>query len=150
MTNIKWTMIAGKFDPIHSGHIDHIKKAAALGHPLLIVTHMDKVVAANSKKGYCCTTLADRVCLLQGYLNLRGIKGDVIMAADEDGTVAKTILYYMPTIFAKGGDRSPSNMPANEIAACREVGCQIVYGIGDLKFSSSTIMQQEQEEGEKR
>jgi cytidyltransferase-like protein len=40
--------IAGKFDPVHEGHIDHIVKAAKLGDYLYIITHTDHVVVSHS------------------------------------------------------------------------------------------------------
>ena len=47
-------MIAGKFDPLHDGHLDHILKAGKLGM-LIIVTHPDSIVVATSKSGEAVT-----------------------------------------------------------------------------------------------
>jgi cytidyltransferase-like protein len=47
---MKTVMVAGKFDPLHEGHIDHIRKAAKLGK-LLVITHTDEVI--KKLKGRC-------------------------------------------------------------------------------------------------
>ena len=129
-------MVAGKFDPIHSGHIDHIKKARALGDKLIVITHRDDAVARCSKSGVCQIPLNDRMSVLG---ELRSVD-EVMVAIDTDGTVAETIRYLKPNIFAKGGDRrSDADMPLKEIEACREVGCRIVYGIGGQLNESSKL-----------
>jgi hypothetical protein len=44
-------------------------------------------------------------------------------------------------IFAKGGDRTPTNMPQNELDICDRLGIEIVYGCGDLVNSSSNLVE---------
>ena len=65
---------------------------------------------------------------------------------DCDGTVAKAL--YMirmkypddEIIFAKGGDRTPENMPKNELEACTKLNIKIVYGIGNKPIHSSDLV----------
>jgi len=132
--------ICGKFDPIHDGHIDHIRKASKLGDYLIIITHVDDIVAKTSKKGVCSIPLETRKLLLEGLLMVLGINGEVVVSVDTDGTVTETLREIRPDILAKGGDRIITNMPGNEVSACEEIGCEIVYGVGDLLNSSSDIM----------
>lgn len=44
-------LIAGGFDPIHSGHIDHITKARGLGDELIVILQTDENLL--KKKGWC-------------------------------------------------------------------------------------------------
>jgi cytidyltransferase-like protein len=132
--------VAGKFDPVHEGHIDHIVKAASLGDYLYIITHEDHVVASVSGKGFCAVPLKARLSILEAIMRYHGIKGEVVVANSPDGTCANTLERIRPNIFAKGGDRSAGNMPPNEIEVCDQIGCRIVYGAGDLLNSSSKIM----------
>ena len=136
--------ICGKFDPIHDGHIDHIVKASKLGSYLIIITHIDDIVAKTSKKGICSVPLAARKLLLEGLLMVLGIDGEVVVSVDIDGTVTKTIKLFKPDIFARGGDRILGDIPDDEVAACEEIDCKIVYGVGDLLNSSSKIIQGEE------
>jgi len=132
----KVVCVAGKFDPLHRGHIDHLKKASTLGDKLVVITHPDDVIARVSRKGYCLLPLADRVAVLDAikYVN------QVVVSIDGDGGCAETLRLIKPDIFAKGGDRTPDNMPNKEIKACEEIGCRIVYGIGDLLNSSTGLV----------
>ncbi len=131
-------LIAGKFDGKHEGHDDHIVKARKLGHILIAATHRDEIVAKVSKKGFCYRTLNKRVADLYS----RPEVSLVVVARDEDGTVAETLRILKPHIFAKGGDRTADNMPQSELDVCKEIGCEIRYGIGDLLNSSSSIAKQ--------
>ncbi len=142
MQNKVVVAICGKFDPIHNGHIDHIMKASKLGDYLLIITHTDDKVAQTSAKGICAVPLWARKLLLEGLMLRLGIDGEVVLSIDEDGTVTETVKKYRPNKLAKGGDRIPTNMPEKEVNACKEVGCEIVYGVGDLLNSSSKIVRQ--------
>lgn len=125
-------------DPVHDGHWDHIKKAYALGNWLYIITHPDSTLA--KKKGLHFVSLETRMAVLEGLLLRLGGKGVVIVAVDEDGTVAKTLEILKPTVFAKGGDRTAGTMPQSELEVCEKIGCEVRYGVGDLLNSSSRIM----------
>lgn len=130
--------IAGKFDPLHEGHIDHIKKASKLGDCLIAITHRDEIVAKHSKKGLCYKPLVERMVALYEYPEIDMV---IIAGNDKDGTVTNALRTIKPDIFAKGGDRTPDNMPAGEIKVCEELGIKIVYGVGDLLNSSSDLVE---------
>lgn len=134
---LKTVMVAGKFDPLHDFHILHIQKASALGNYLYVVTHSDEVL--KKIKGRVNIPLWARVDTIRALLSFYGIKGTAICSIDEDGTVVKTLEYLRPTIFAKGGDRTPDNMPNLEVEVCKRIGCEIVYGVGETGNSSSKI-----------
>jgi cytidyltransferase-like protein len=137
---MKRVFIAGGFDPIHAGHIDHIIKASSLGDELLVILQNDDNLI--NKKGYRLVPYHDR------YAVLNAIKyvGRVVSNIDEDGTCAKTIEYIVKSnvkldIFAKGGDRTSENMPQNELDICKRLGIEIAYGCGDLLNSSSNLVE---------
>ncbi len=125
--------IAGGFDPIHKGHIDHIRKASELGELTVIIATDEQLIR---KKGYRLLPFEDRIVVVS---NICGVV-HAIPSIDTDGTVSETLRMIKPNIFAKGGDRTPDNMPQNELAVCAEIGCDVVYGVGDLLNSSSRIV----------
>jgi len=133
-------MIAGCFDPVHEGHIEHIIQASKLGDVLYIVTHPDDIVARV--KGKCFIPLHYRIMILRGLVGYLALNASVWVACSIDGTVTETLKALKPNIFAKGGDRTPDNMPESEIEACKEVGCEIRYGIGKQLNSSSRIKEE--------
>lgn len=132
---MKTVLIAGYFDPLHDGHLNHILKAAKLGDFLYIVTHTDSCTERIKKSRY--TTLTFRHFILRAILKELSIPGRILVT--DDSSVANMIGRFKPNIFAKGGDRQPENMPKSELETCEEVNCQIIYGIGDLLNSSSEI-----------
>jgi len=132
--------IAGSFSIVHEGHIDHIQKAYKLGNWLIIITHKDRII--KKYKGIRPVTLNARIAILKGLISSLGGLGEVIVARDTDGTVTKTLREIKPDIFAKGGDRNDGNMPQSEIDVCKEIGCEIRYGVGDLLNSSTKIWRQ--------
>ncbi|MEE9399267.1 MAG: adenylyltransferase/cytidyltransferase family protein [Dehalococcoidales bacterium] len=126
--------VAGGWDPIHIGHLRHFQKARKLGDYLIVFVSTDKDMIR--KKGYCFMPLEDRMGILREFRCV----DEVIATIDKDGTQAKTLRMVRPNIFAKGGDRTPDNMPANEIETCKEIGCEIVYGVGKQLNSSSKLV----------
>lgn len=128
-------MIAGGFDPLHSGHLDHIERASALarGGRLLVVLQSDANLVA--KKGYCLLPYSERRAVLRA---LRWPL-EIVPNVDDDGTVNASLALYRPDRYVKGGDRTAQNMAPGEIETCRRLGIELVYGAGDLLGSSSAL-----------
>jgi bifunctional ADP-heptose synthase (sugar kinase/adenylyltransferase) len=98
------------------------------------VTHPDEIIDKYKNDG-CLLPLKTRGVLLRAL----GCDDVLISTLDGDGTVAKTILALRPNVFVKDGDRNSSNVPATEIEACKQVGCEIVYLNNPKEASSSEI-----------
>lgn len=124
-------------DPFHDGHLQHIKKAMELGDYLIVLVSNDADMVR--KKGKCNIPLASRMEIVELILKGLGFPREVIETIDKDGTQAETLRVVKPDKFAKGGDRTPDNMPQNELDACQEIGCEIVYGVGEQLNQSSKV-----------
>jgi len=128
--------ITVSFDLLHPGHKDHIEKASKLGDQLIVM--VDSTHALMKKRGYELLGFEDRLALAQ-MVRWLNPDNEVVENIDTDGTCIETLRMVKPDIFAKGGDRTPDNMVQAEIDVCEEIGCEIVYGIGDLLGSSSRM-----------
>ena len=130
-------VVAGGFDPIHGGHIDHLEKAAKLkesGDKLVVIlAREDQLIA---KKGFSFYQSYETRRKIMASLNM---VDEVFRNIDTDTGCAETLKLLKPKFFVKGGDRTPDNMPVKEILACQEIGCTIVYGQGDLLDSSTKL-----------
>ena len=135
--SLKTVAITLSFDIFHEGHKDHIEKASKLGDKLIVIVDPTDLLLA--KKHYEAIPQSSRL-RLAGMVKWLNPNNEVVLSVDKDGTVAETLRLIKPTIFAKGGDRTPDNMPQNEIDMCKKIGCEIVYGIGDRLDSSQDII----------
>jgi len=125
-------MVSGHFDPLHIGHVQHIRAAKLLGNQLIVVLSTDEQCIA--KKGYCFMPFKERKGILEA---LRGVD-KVVLNIDKDNTSAESIRLYHPDIFAKGGDRNLASLPKSEVKICQELGIKIVFGTGGKKVQSSS------------
>lgn len=139
---MKIVLVSGGFDPLHSGHIDYLKSARALGDYLVVGLNSDKWLAR--KKGKHFMPLTERAAIIK---ELKCV--DEVFPFDEshdaDGTCVKFILDVLfresdsEIIFANGGDRTSENIPEMSIESPR---LSFAFGVGgeDKKNSSSWIL----------
>lgn len=137
-------LVSGYFDPLHRGHINYFREAKKFGDKLFVHIHRDECV--KRKKGYCFMPLVDRVAILR---SIKYVDNVWICNSNCDGTVVQALEMLKPDIFAKGGDREPSNMPKAELEICEKLGIKIVYGVGGSKIQSSSWLTEKLKE-EKR
>lgn len=124
------TVVAsGYFDPIHVGHIEYLEMAAKLGDKLIVIVNNDNQAAL--KKGAPFMTEGDRLKIVS---SLKCVD-EVFLSIDEDPTVCRSLQAVSPDIFAKGGDRFVDEIP--EATTCKEIGAEIVDGLG-MKIRSSS------------
>jgi len=131
-------VVSGGWDPLHDYHLDHIQEAKRLGDWLIVIANTDEFLIR--KKGFFYLPLLTRLRLLEEY----PFVDQVVVCIDRDQTVAETLRLIRPNIFAKGGDReSSSSMPQQEVDACKDIGCKIVYGVdrGERASSSSYLLE---------
>ncbi len=124
----------GGFDPIHIGHLNHLEEAKTLGDHLQVWLCTDEWLIR--KKKYCFLPYEHRKAVLEALPFV-----DEVVVQIDDGTqhCAKSIKTYRPDILAKGGPYYLGMIPQEEKDACKEEGCDIMFGVGGhLKEGSST------------
>jgi cytidyltransferase-like protein len=125
----KTVAVSGGFDPLHRGHIDHLKKARELGNKLIVILNKDQFLI--EKKGSIFMPYEDR----REILKLLGFVDDIFPCIDEDGTVCESLRQLKPNIFAKGGDWIGKEIPEKKV--CEELGIEVVVGVGkEIKSDS--------------
>lgn len=126
--------VSGGFDPVHIGHIRSVTEAKKLGDELVVIlTRDDQLIR---KKGYCFIPYEERKEIMESIVGVDRVVPNI----DDDITSNKSLEYYRPDIFAKGGDRTEDNMPEIEKVLCEKIGCRIVYGVGGAKIQSSSSL----------
>jgi D-beta-D-heptose 7-phosphate kinase/D-beta-D-heptose 1-phosphate adenosyltransferase len=126
-------LVSGFFDPVHRGHIAYFREAKRLGDWLVVATHRDE--CCIRKKGSCFMPLEDRIAILEA---IKYVDEVVVCEPGCYLTSCNFLLRVKPDIFAKGGDRTPKNMPKAELELCEKLDIKIVYGVGGEKIQSSS------------
>ena len=126
---MKIVVTSGYFDPLHVGHLECLELAKQLGDKLIVIVNSD--LQAKLKKGKSFMNEQDRMKII---LALKCVD-EVFLSIDKDKTQCESLRHLKPTIFAKGGDRTSTEIP--EAKVCNELGVDIVDSLGAKIRSSS-------------
>ena len=123
-------MVDGAFDPLHRGHIEYFRAAAALGVPLLANVASDRYVRTKHPP---LLPEDQRAAVIDA---IRYIDYTHVNQADTE-----TILRELrPRYYVKGKDWE-ARLPAEQMTICEEHGIEVVY-LDTVLDSSSRLLQQ--------
>ena len=122
-------MIDGGFDPLHAGHIEYMRAAAALGAPVLCNVSSDEWVA---RKHAPLLPQRDRVKVIDA------IRYVDYTHASSISTVA-VLRALRPRFYVKGADWG-GRLPNEEVAACEQLGIEPVF-LDTVLDSSTRILE---------
>lgn len=136
---MKIVLVSGGFDPIHSGHINYIKEAKALGDKIVVGVNSDAWL--TRKKGRPFMPSSERAEIVRALSMV-----DAVVAFEDDydldgsckNFIRDTLINYPDDtiIFANGGDRNNANIPEMSIDNER---LSFEFGIGgEHKANSSS------------
>jgi D-beta-D-heptose 7-phosphate kinase/D-beta-D-heptose 1-phosphate adenosyltransferase len=121
-------MVDGGFDPLHSGHVEYIRQAAALGLPVLCSVVGDHYVASKHPP----LLPAERRVLVLDALR------DVAHTYLNRGTTEEVLRELRPRFYVKGNDWE-GRLPESQVVACRELGIEIVF-VDTVRDSSQRLL----------
>jgi glycerol-3-phosphate cytidylyltransferase-like family protein len=121
------TMVDGGFAPLHPGHIEYFRAAAALGAPVLCSVSPDGWV---ERKHPVLLTQAERAEVIDA---IRYVDYTYLADTSTGGVLDRVC----PRSYAKGEDWR-GRLPAEEIELCERLGIEIVFL--DTVLSSSTAI----------
>lgn len=137
---MRLVVTSGYYNPLHVGHLECFRRARALGDCHLAIVNTDHQVMLKGSRPFM--NERDRLAIVAA---LRDVDR-AALSMDRDITQCETLKWvYLSNpnatiIFAKGGDRHAGEIP--EAAVCRELGIQIVDGLGDKIRASSQILRE--------
>lgn len=123
-------MVDGAFDPMHRGHIEYFRAAAALGLPLLCNVASDRYV---STKHAPLLPEDQRAAVVDA---IRYITYTHINRFDTEAILRE----LQPRYYVKGKDWE-GRLPPDQVAICRDCGIEVVY-LDTLFDSSSRLLKQ--------
>jgi len=134
----KIVAVSGYFDPPHPDHISYFREAKRLGAILVVILNTDEQLLLKRKgtplEGRIRYPFEDRAIIIN---ELKPVDV-VVRAIDKDTSIAETLRFIRPHIFAKGGDRTLDTLPQAEKDTAKEVGYEIVCNVGAEKTHSSS------------
>lgn len=108
-----------------------------LGDQLIVIVNNDHQVML--KKGAVLIPAKDRIAVVREL----SCVDFAVESIDEDRSVRKTLAMLHPHIFTNGGDQTNDSIPEAEV--CKQLGIQMIDGLGDKIESSSAIIQRAKE-----
>ena len=133
----KVVAVSGYFDPPTPTHLVYFQAARKLGDLLVVLLNNDDQLLMKREgtklEGRIRYPLTDRALILN---ELRTVDF-VVVSIDTGMGISETLKTVKPHIFAKGGDRNLTNLPEEETEVCREIGCEIVCGVGGGRSEKS-------------
>lgn len=136
---MKTVVVSGGFDPLHIGHVRLLQEARSLGDELLVIVNNDDWLMKFKNK----TPFMPEQERVEILLALECVDEVYLSMHDEDSTdrsVAEDLSILRPDVFANGGDRDPNidDVPTPEYEVCKELGIEMVWGVGGGKVQSSS------------
>jgi D-beta-D-heptose 7-phosphate kinase/D-beta-D-heptose 1-phosphate adenosyltransferase len=135
----KAIIVTGYFNPIHKGHLEYFNNAKDLADELFVIVNSDLQRALKDSKEF--QKEDERLFIVQ---NIKAVD-TAIISIDKDRTVCASIAAIFETYggqyqfgFANGGDQDNNSIP--EAPICKELGIQLIDGLGDKIQSSSWLL----------
>jgi len=135
----KAIIVSGYFNPIHKGHLEYFNNAKDLADELFVIVNSDFQRALKNSKEF--QKEDERLFIVQ---NIKAVD-KAIISIDKDRTVCDSIEIIFKTLgeqyqlgFANGGDQDNNSIP--EAPICKELGIQLIDGLGDKIQSSSWLL----------
>ena len=135
----KAIIVSGYFNPIHKGHLEYFNNAKAMADKLLVIVNNDLQRELKGSKEF--QKEDERLFIVQ---NIKAVD-KAFISIDEDRTVCASIQkiysdfgdkYHLG--FANGGDQNNDSIP--EVPVCKELGIDLIDGLGDKVQSSSWLL----------
>ena len=135
----KAIIVSGYFNPIHKGHLEYFNNAKALADELFVIVNSDLQRGLKGSKEF--QKEAERLFIVE---NIKAVN-KAIISIDTDRTVCASIKALFDTYgkdyqlgFANGGDQDNNSIP--EAPICKELGIELIDGLGDKIQSSSWLL----------
>ena len=135
----KAIIVSGYFNPLHKGHLELFEKAKAKGDALWVIVNSD--LQRELKKSKTFMDEDERLIIVKAI----GIVDKALVSIDKDKTQCASLSYLAKEygveydlFFANGGDQNNDSIP--EMSICKEVGIELIEGLGDKIQSSSWLL----------
>ena len=135
----KAIIVSGYFNPIHKGHLEYFNSAKSMADKLFVIVNSDLQRKLKGSKEFQDEN--ERLFIVQ---NIKSVD-KAFISIDQDRTVCESIKKIHSDFgskyklaFANGGDQNNNSIP--EVPICKELGVELIDGLGDKVQSSSWLL----------
>jgi len=135
----KAVIVSGYFNPIHKGHLEYFNNAKSMADKLFVIVNSDLQRELKGSKEFQDEN--ERLFIVQ---NIKSVD-KAFISIDKDRTVRESIRKIHSDFsseyqiaFANGGDQDNNSIP--EVPVCKELGIELIDGLGDKVQSSSWLL----------
>ena len=135
----KVIIVSGYFNPLHKGHLELFEKAKNKGDALWVIVNSDLQRELKGSKAFMDED--ERLIIVKAI----GIVDKALVSIDKDKTQCASLSYLAKEygadydlFFANGGDQNNDSIP--EVSICKEVGIELIEGLGNKIQSSSWLL----------
>ena len=135
----KAIIVSGYFNPLHKGHLEYFNNAKALCDELFVIVNNDHQRELKGSKAF--QDEEERLLIVS---NIKAVD-KAVLSVDQDRMVCESIRMLVTRYgedydlaFANGGDQNNETIP--EIPVCKELGIELIDGLGDKIQSSSWLL----------
>jgi len=135
----KAIIVSGYFNPIHKGHLELFEIAKGLGDMLIVIVNSDLQRFLKGSKEF--QKEDERLLIVKSICYVDW----AMISIDKDKTQVESLKevfgIYKDThdlSFANGGDQNNDSIPESGI--CKELGINLIEGLGDKIQSSSWLL----------
>ena len=137
-------IVSGYFNPLHKGHLEYFYKAKSNGDLLFVIINNDYQRKLKGSQEFM--NEQERMMII----NELEIVDKVFLSKDKDRSVCLTLRHLYEDyknkykiFFANGGDQDNTSKKKKKI--CKELGIELIDGLGEKIQSSSWILNKKNE-----
>ena len=138
----KAIIVSGYFNPIHEGHIDLFEISKQLCDMLIVIVNSDLQRYLKGSKEFQLENERLRIVNAIKYVDWSMVSIDTDKT--QNNSIKEVYEIYKDThklAFANGGDQNNDTIP--EVNICRELGIELIQGLGSKIQSSSWLLDKE-------
>ena len=135
----KTIIVSGYFNPLHKGHLDLFEKAKGSGDQLWVIVNSDLQRKLKGSKEFMDEN--ERLIIVSAIKYV----DKALISIDKDKTQCATLSFLVDKFggdfnlyFANGGDQNNDSIAESTI--CKELGIDLIDGLGDKIQSSSWLL----------
>ena len=135
--HLRLILVSGAFDPLHVGHMEHLRQVRGMGDMIVVALATDRVVRAGRGEGRPIFDFPRRASMLLSFTEVHRI------FRNDQANSVEAIRLFRPAVYVKGPDyehkTEDSSLDAERIAG-EECGGLLVFTVPTIETHSRAFL----------